>query len=93
MTYGVAGAGDPASGVNWGAENRDGTSGQNLAMPPADASEWAVILTGPVAGGSASVSWDVSADRSGTFSSIASMTSNVTAGSTQVLQTFAVTRP
>jgi hypothetical protein len=93
MTYGVAGAGDPASGVNWGAENRDGTSGQNLAAPPANDSEWAVILTGPVAGGSASVSWDVSADRSGTFSSIASMTSNVTAGSTQVLQTFTVTRP
>ncbi len=93
ISYGTAGAGDPASGVNWGAENRDGTSGQNLAAPPANGSEFAVLTAPPQAGGTASISWDVSADRHGTFSSIASMKSNVTPGTTQVVQTFTVTRP
>ena len=29
-SYGTNGAGDPGSGTNWGAENRDGTSGKNI---------------------------------------------------------------
>ncbi len=87
------GAGDPASGSNWGAENRNGTSGQNIPVQPPNGSEFAVITAPPQAGGTASFSWDVSADRSGTFGSIASMTSNVTPGKTQVVQTFTVTRP
>ncbi len=93
LSYGTNGAGDPGSGSNWGAENRNGTSGQNIPVQPPNGSEFAVITAPPQAGGTASVSWDVSADRSGTFGSIASMTSNVTPGKTQVVQTFTVTRP
>ncbi len=93
LTYGTIGAGDPASGTNWGAENRDGTSGKNIVPPPANGSEFAVLTAPPQAGGTASFSWDVSADRHGTFGSIASMTSNVTPGKTQVVQTFTVTKP
>ena len=33
MSYDTTGAGDPGSGVNWGAENRDGTSGKNIPAP------------------------------------------------------------
>ena len=37
---GNAGTGDPDSGVNWGAENRDGSSGANIAVAPANGSEF-----------------------------------------------------
>ena len=39
---GNAGSGDPDSGVNWGAENRDGSSGLNIASAPANGSEYPV---------------------------------------------------
>ena len=48
LTYGTgadagnAGSGDPDSGQNWGAENRDGTSGANIATAPADGSQYQV---------------------------------------------------
>ena len=43
FTYGTStGAGDPDSGSNWGAENRTGSSGVNLASQPANNSEFAV---------------------------------------------------
>ena len=90
---GNAGLGDPASGVNWGAENRDGTSGLNIVPAPANGSEWAILTTGPLAGGTASISWDVSADRSGTFSSIAGMTVERHAGYDAGDADVHVTRP
>jgi hypothetical protein len=91
MAYGTAGAGDPASGVNWGAENRDGTSGKNLAAPPANGSDWKVNLAPPQAGGTSTVTFDVSATRFGTYPSLASLTSNVTPGITQVPVDLTVT--
>jgi subtilisin family serine protease len=81
---------DPGSGGNTGAENRDGTSGVNLAAPAND-TEWAVNTTGPAAGGTASVSYDASSKKAGTYDSTASMTSNRTPGITQVVQTLTVT--
>ena len=38
ISYGVANAaaGDPGSGINWGAENRNGTSGLNIPAAPAE---------------------------------------------------------
>lgn len=88
---GNAGTGDPDSGVNWGAENRDGSSGANIATAPADGSEYAVNLTPPTAGGMASIRYTLSALRAGLYRSIASMTSNVTPGTTQVVQPITVT--
>ena len=91
---GNAGSGDPDSGQNWGAENRDGTSGQNIAAPgPANGSEYAVITAPPTAGGSVTITYDASSKKLGTYKSIAGMTSNVTPGTTQVVQTLTVTPP
>ncbi len=94
ISYGAANTGGPdtGSGGNSGAENRTGTSGKNLSTP-ADDTEWAVNTTPPTAGGIATVEYDASSKQVGTFRSIASMTSNVTPGTTQVVQTLTVTRP
>ncbi len=81
------------SGQNWGAENRDGSSGANIASAPADGSEYVVHTTPPTAGGSVTVPFDITAKKNGDgiWSSIASLTSNTTAGTTQVVQTLTVT--
>jgi hypothetical protein len=93
ITYGAANAAasDPGSAMNWGAENRTGTSGVNLAAAPADGSEWAVNTTGPTAGGTQTITYDVSAKKAGTYRSVAAMTSNLTPGTTQVVQTLTIT--
>ncbi len=95
MTYASnanAGSGDPDLGSNWGAENRDGTSGQNIPSAPANGSEYAVNTSPPAAGGSATVTYDASSRKAGTYKSVAGMTSNLTPGTTQVVETLTVTR-
>ena len=85
INYGSIGTGDPGTGVNWGAENRDGTSGVNIPSPgPASDSNWMVMLSGPTAGGQHTMTYDLSSDQAGAFTSIASMTSDLTAGVTEV---------
>ena len=88
---GNAGTGDPDSGVNWGAENRDGTSGANIATAPADGSQYQVHTTPPTAGGSVSIPYDITSKKPGSWNSVASMTSNRTPGITQVVTTLTVT--
>lgn len=90
-SYDTVGAGDPAVGANWGAENRAGTSGVNLASQPADGSEYVVTTSPPVAGGSATLEFDVSSKKAGTFPTFAQMTSDVTQGITQVDRTLTAT--
>jgi hypothetical protein len=91
LVYGVANtaAPDPGTGGNSGAENRDGTSGKNLATP-ANATEWRVNLGPPTAGGTQVITYDASADEPKMYSSTASMTSNVTPGTTQVVKPLPV---
>lgn len=91
FAYGIAGAGDPGSGVNYGAENRDGTSGTNITPAPANGSDYRINTSPPAAGGTATVGYDASSRRAGTYKSVAAMTSNVTPGTTQVVQTLTVT--
>ena len=88
---GNAGSGDPDSGQNWGAENRDGSSGVSLATAPANGSEYSVNTTPPTAGGSVTIPFDLSSKKAGTYRSVASMTSNLTPGTTQVVQVLTVT--
>ena len=88
---GNAASGDPDSGQNWGAENRDGSSGVNIASAPTDGHEYAVLTTPPTAGGSATVTFDLWSRRANTYRSVASMTSDVTPGTTQVVQVLTVT--
>ncbi len=89
---GNAGSGDPGSGVNWGAENRTGTSGVNIASAPANGSEYRVNTSPPAAGGTQVITYDTFSRRIGTWRSIAQMTSNVTPGTTTVLNTFTITK-
>jgi subtilisin family serine protease len=83
LAYDVISGGDPDSGVNYGAENRDGTSGQNISPAPGSGTDWRVNLTGPTAGGTHTIQYDLTGEEVGTFTSMASMTSDVTAGVTQ----------
>jgi subtilisin family serine protease len=90
-SYGTnSGAGDPGSGSNWGAENRDGSSGQNIATQPATGSEFAVNTSPPTAGGTTTLTYDIWAKLAGTYHSVAAMTSDLTPGVTQVSQTITV---
>jgi hypothetical protein len=88
---GNACCGDPDSGQNWGAENRLGSSGVNIASAPVNGHEFRVNTTGPAAGGTASVSYDASSKKAGTYDTTASMTSSVTPGIAQVVVTLTVT--
>lgn len=86
MPFFNPGLGDPGSGVNWGAENRDGTSGQNIASAPANGSEYRPNTSPAGPGGSVTVTFNVSAGVAKTFTSVASMTSNQTAGTALAVQ-------
>ena len=88
---GNAGSGDPDSGQNWGAENRTGTSGANIASTPADGSQFQVHTTPPTAGGSVNIPFDITSKKAGTWHSDASMTSNTTPGTTVVSKALTVT--
>ena len=93
ISYGAANAaaGDPGSAINWGAENRTGTSGVNLSPAPADNTEYRVNTTAPVAGGVVTISFDVFSKLAATYHSVASMTSSTVPGVTQVSQAITVT--
>jgi hypothetical protein len=89
---GNAATGDQDSGVNWGAENRDGTSGANLATAPANNTQYTVNVSPPVPGGSVTIPFDVWGNKTGTFHSDATMTSDQTAGQTVATQALTITR-
>ncbi len=88
---GNAGSGDPDSGQNWGAENRTGSSGANIATAPADGSEWLLHTSPPTAGGSVSIPFDITSKVAGSYHSRASLTADTVAGTTQVDQALTVT--
>ena len=78
--------------MNWGAENRDGSSGKNIAVRAGQR----LRVRGPHvaphgAGGSVSIPFDISSKKTGTWHSDASMTSNTTPGTTVVTQTITIT--
>ena len=63
----------------------------SLATAPANGSEYAVNTLPPTAGGTVTIPFDLSSKKAGTYRSVASMTSNVTPGTTQVVQVLTVT--
>jgi subtilisin family serine protease len=91
IAYGANGAGDPDGTPNWGAENRDGSSGVNLPSQPANGSEYAVNMGSPTPGGSVTIPFDITSKRPGSYTSVATMTTDQTAGSTQVVQPITIT--
>jgi hypothetical protein len=92
---GNASAGDPDETppltINSGAENRDGSSGANISPAPANGTEWSVNTAPPTPGGSVSIGYDASSKKAGVYRSDAAMTSDVTPGKTEVIQTLTVT--
>jgi hypothetical protein len=86
-----AATGDGDSGVNWGAENRDGSSGANIASAPANNTEYKVHTTPPTAGGTVSIPFDIASKKAGTYHSDATMTSSTTPGTTVAPVTLTVT--
>jgi hypothetical protein len=99
FSYGNANAasGDPgitnqALKINWGAENRDGSSGQNISSAPANGSEYRPVLNPPTPGGHQTITYDASSKKDGTYRSDAAMTSDRTPGTTEVVQTITVTK-
>ena len=88
---GNAGSGDPDSGQNWGAENRDGSSGANISPAPADGSEYRPVLTGPQPGGSVTITYDVKGKKAGSYTLTTEMTSDQVPGVTVSKQPLTVT--
>jgi subtilisin family serine protease len=72
------GPGDAAVGLNIGAENRTGQSGQNLGAIPAPGSSLTVNATPPAAGGTVTLAYQAFGLNHGVFDLLATMTSNVT---------------
>ena len=90
--YGKIGDGGSSDGLTVGAENRDGSSAASLTGLPVVGTEYAVTTTGPTAGGSVAIDYDASSSKEGVFSSVASLTSDITPGVTQQVQTLTVTK-
>jgi len=91
ISYGSNGAGDPDGTPNWGAENRDGSSGVNLPSQPANGSEYAVNMGSPTPGGTVNIPFDITSKKPGSYTSVATMTTDQTPGSTVVVQPLTVT--
>ena len=69
----------PSDALNIGAENRDGTSGVNLVGDPTEL-DYVITTSPPLAGGSATITYTAAADRNGTYTLSASMTSDIVRG-------------
>ncbi len=92
MDYGDANAGhaDPGSAINWGAENRDGSTGKNIASAPVNGSEWRPVLGGPLPGGSVTFPFDLFSAKTGAWHSDAKLMSDQTPGTTISSQRISV---
>jgi len=86
-----AGSGDPSSGVNWGAENRTGTSGVSISPAPTNGSEWSVNTSPPTPGGTVTIDYDVLGKKVGSSSLRVLMWSDVVAGTTKIVTPISVT--
>lgn len=93
LTYGTANTAspDPGTGGNSGAENRVGTSGQNLPTP-ANNTEWRVNTTAPAAGESKTFTYDALGRNTGVFDIVASLTSNLSNSTTKKVVTITVNK-
>jgi hypothetical protein len=93
LVYGDVGVGSP-DGLNAGAENRDGTSGVELAaIPPPDNTEWTINTAPPKPGGSVSIAYKAQGRRVGVWDIFAELTTNVTVGTITDVVTLTVTKP
>ena len=93
MTYAygdVTGAAAP-DGANAGAENRDGTSGQNISPFPVTNSDYTVATSPPVPGAKVVLGYDAQAKQRGLYQLVARLGSDITLGSTTEVVNLRVT--
>jgi hypothetical protein len=93
MNYGANGVQDPDNPTgdsNWGAENRDGSSGISLGSYPGDFGSELVTMGTPTPGGSANLVFDLFGKKTGSWYSDARMTTNRTTGTTIAPQKITV---
>jgi hypothetical protein len=88
LAYGDLGTG-ASTGLNAGAENRNGTSGVNIS--PVDGDQFVITTSPPVPGGSVVLTYEALGKRRGTYVLTARMTSSVTAGTTSAQAQLTVT--
>jgi len=69
-------------GLNAGAENRDGSSGINIAPLPVSGAQYVITTSGPLPGGTVVITFDAEGKVAGDYVLTARMTSNLTAGAT-----------
>jgi len=94
IAYGPNGAGDPDNPPGskyWGAENRDGSSGISLDSYPGNGTSVQVNMGSPTPGGSVTIPYDITSKKVGSYTSVATMSSNQTPGLTQVVSPITVT--
>jgi hypothetical protein len=77
----VTGAAAP-DGANAGAENRDGSSGQNISPFPVTNSDYTVATSPPVPGASLTIGYDAQALERGLYQLVARLSSDITLGNT-----------
>jgi subtilisin family serine protease len=77
----VTGAAAP-DGANAGAENRDGSSGQNISPFPVTNSDYTVATSPPVPGASLTIGYDAQALQRGLYQLVARLSSDITLGNT-----------
>jgi subtilisin family serine protease len=91
LVYGDVGAG-AATGLNAGAENRDGTSGAELpTIPPPDNSQWTINTEPPEPGGTVTITYRAVGTKVGDFDIVAELTSDITVGTITDVETITVT--
>jgi subtilisin family serine protease len=78
-------------GANAGAENRDGTSGQNISPFPVTNSDYTVATAPPVPGAKVVLGYDAKARRRGLYQLVARLGSDITLGSTTEVVNLRVT--
>jgi hypothetical protein len=88
--YGNTGQPVGAPPLNAGAENRDGTSGQNAVVQGPNHG-WAITTGSPTAGGHATITYDVKGQKAGSYTLTTDMTSDQVAGTTVKKQPLTVT--
>jgi len=92
LGYGVLGTGAPGAGnLNAGAENRDGSSGQNISPLPDDGDQFVITTSPPTPGGMVVLTYDALGRSTGVHVLTARMVTNLTAGTTSAQVQLTVT--
>jgi len=89
--YGALTGAAAPDGGNAGAENREGSSGQNITPFPVTNSDYTVVTSPPVPGAKLTIGYDAKAKQRGLYQLVARLSSDITLGSTTQVVNLRVT--